>query len=93
MNDTPPLDPNEKYIGVSVDSAELAVRIVEAMTGAIRPPDKTAVECLDQGLGDEERAGAFAAAKAACDYFFECLQAVSPKSQMLELPAKNERMN
>ena len=59
---------------VEIDSAELAVRIGEAMMGVKRPEGATAVETLD-GTEPDVRAMLMEGAAAAAGFLLECVNA------------------
>lgn len=84
--------PLAKYNMVKIDAAELAVRLIEAVTKMTRPEGMTAQEFIDRG--SEETCGpALLAAKAAAHYFFEQLKAVAPNMEMIEVQGGKEGMN
>lgn len=59
---------------VEIDSAELAVRIGEAMMGVKRPVGATAAQTLD-GTEPDMRAMLMEAAAAAAGFLLECVNA------------------
>lgn len=77
----------ENYIGIHLDVVEMAVRLLEAFTGCVRPAGRTPEAVLnDDEMGAETAEAAMRAAFAACNYFGEKLKAASPKSKMIEIP-------
>jgi hypothetical protein len=67
-----------KYIA-PIDGEELAARMAEATLGLKRPPGKSATEALDSAPADwgfAFRRGA----KAAMDYWRECIEAANRTS-------------
>lgn len=63
----------------SIDEAELAVRLIEAVNGVKRPPGKSARAALDD-MGADDRAGWRAGARAAMEYWRECIEAAQRPS-------------
>jgi len=67
----------KKIITLKLDQAELAVRIVEAMTDTARPEGRTPEECLED-ISEEGRQSALNAAFAAATYFVEVMKGEIP---------------
>ena len=67
-----------KFIA-QIDEAELAVRIGEALMGLTRPEGATAEQTLD-GTDADIRAMFRAAARAAMEYWGECIRAAARPS-------------
>lgn len=59
-------------LAAPIDSAELSLRILEAFYSQKRPANVPARDCLNR-LDPDARASALRAAKAAADYFVECV--------------------
>ena len=59
-----------KVVAIVLDQAEIAVRIVEALTDSKRPDGKSAREALDT-LDDSHREGLFMASRAIAEYIYE----------------------
>lgn len=59
-------------LAAPIPAGELAVRIIEAYHGMVRPAGKSADECL-ANLDARDRAGALRAAAAAVGFFAECV--------------------
>lgn len=66
---------NVKYIA-PIEESELAVRICEARNGLKRPLGATATQALD-GMDPEARDAWRRAAKAAMEYWRECIAAAN----------------
>jgi hypothetical protein len=60
----------KRIVAIQLDQAEIAVRIVEALTDSHRPDHMPAREALDM-MTDSNREGLFQASKAVAEYFFE----------------------
>jgi hypothetical protein len=56
-----------------ISEAELAVRMCEASNNLKRPPGRTAAQALD-AMEDDSRNGWRRAARAAMDYWRECIE-------------------
>lgn len=63
----------------AIDEGELAIRMAEAAIGMKRPPGKTVAECLDSFPADWGEAFG-RAARAAMEYWRECLSAAQEPS-------------
>lgn len=75
---TPLAKAKAKYIA-EISEGELAIRMAEAAIGIKRPPGKTVQECLDSFPADW--GDAFGrAAKAAMNYWAECIDGAVPRS-------------
>lgn len=61
----------------AISEAELACRLFEAAARVKRPPGATAEQALDS-LEDEDRMRWRAAARAAMEYWRECIQQMQP---------------
>lgn len=60
----------KKVIAISLDQAEMALRIVEGLTGTERPKGKSPRECL-QELDEDKRESLFQASKLIAEYIYE----------------------
>jgi hypothetical protein len=84
---------SKKIVAIELDQAEIAIRIVEAISEAERPEGKTARECLDD-LSDESRRNLFQASKAVAEYFFERIVASGIEdAQFMGTDLDSDKMN
>lgn len=74
---------NDKVIihTITLDQAEMAVRIVEGMTGSPRPVGMSASDALSQ-LDDGVQEQLQGASQKLAEYFYECMKATIPSTEL-----------
>ena len=60
----------EKVIAISLDQAEMAVRIMEGLTGSKRPAFKSPRECIEE-MEEDKRESLFQASRLIAEYIYE----------------------
>jgi outer membrane protease len=74
-------DKNVKYVSIVLDQAEIALRIVEGLTGSERPDNLTPEQALGV-FNDERREQLYYASKKVSEYFHEQMKAVIPTTEL-----------
>lgn len=75
-------DKNTKYTSILLDQSEMAVRLVEALTGDRRPPQMSNEEALDM-LDDNARYKIHEATRAMAEYFAERMKEAVPSTEFM----------
>lgn len=85
----------KKIIAIKLDQAEMAIRIVEGLTGTARPGGKSPREYLED-MKEESQKGLFNASRAIAEYVYEqIIEAGAEDVGFLDeaSSAKDERLN
>lgn len=76
-------DKDTKYYSILMDQSEMAVRLVEALTGAKKPANMSNKEALD-GLNEETAYKIQAATHAMAEYFAERMKDAIPTTEFIK---------